>query len=216
MKNFFSFNFDRVPRFYKIMLFFQLGRGRELYSIISLLLKNIQFAIVTQQLIITIIQLFHILHVFGCLWYATTLANIYTKVNWAYVYGISNQPVHEKYMASLYWATVTCTTVGYGDILPTNKYELAWALVIIVFGVAIFSYFLSNMAAQFSEFSKNNAANQERIQQIEHLDQQFNIGAELVEKLTNYFTNGKKLELEAETNQEMSYLLQLLPTTLKT
>lgn len=66
-------------------------------------------------------------------------------------------------MASLYWATVTCTTVGYGDILPTNKYELAWALAIIVFGVAIFSYFLSNMAAQFSEFSKNNAANQERI-----------------------------------------------------
>lgn len=216
MQNILDFNFDRVPRFYKIMLFFQLTRARDTYNIIALLLKNMQLAIVTQQLTLTVFQLFLIVHCFGCFWYATTELNIYTKVNWVAENGIANQPIVEKYMASMYWATVTCTTVGYGDILPTNGYELVWALLIIVFGVAIFSYFLSNMAAQFSEFSKTNAANQERIQQIEHLDQQFQIGPELVEKLTNYFTNGNKNELEVETNQEMSYLLQLLPSTLKT
>ena len=69
----------------------------------------------------------------------------------------------EQYIASLYWATVTCTTVGYGDILPTNNYELAWAMCIIVFGVAIFSYILSDLSSKFSEITRANASNQERI-----------------------------------------------------
>jgi len=57
--------------------------------------------------------------------------------------------------------------------------------------------------------------NQERIQQIDQLDQKFKIGANLVDKLTSYFNN-YNAELELETNQEMSYLLKILPSTLKT
>jgi cyclic nucleotide gated channel alpha 3 len=67
--------------------------------------------------------------------------------------------VFSKYVISLYWAVVTCTTVGYGDILPSNNYELFWAMVIIVFGVAVFSYILSNLASQFMEISRSDAAN---------------------------------------------------------
>jgi hypothetical protein len=110
---------------------------------------------------------------------------------------------------------VTCTTVGYGDILPTNNYELLWAMCIIVFGVAIFSYILSTLSSQFSEITRSNVSNQERIQQIDQLDQKFKIGANLVDKLVNYFNN-YNADLEIETNQEMSYLLKILPSTLKT
>ena len=75
--------------------------------------------------------------------------------------------MYTKYIASMYWATVTCTTVGYGDILPTNNYELIWAMCIIIFGVAIFSYILSDLSSKFSEITKANASNQERIHQID-------------------------------------------------
>ena len=47
------------------------------------------------------------------------------------------------------------------------------------------------------------------------MDSKFKIGADLVEKLTSYFTNYNS-DIEYETNQEMSYLLKILPSTLKT
>jgi hypothetical protein len=105
------------------------------------------------------VQLVFILHITGCLWYTASTGNIYTNVNWVTTNGFEDAPILSKYIVSLYWATVTCTTVGYGDILPTNNFELLWAMIIIIFGVAYFSYILSNLASQFMEISRSDAAN---------------------------------------------------------
>lgn len=54
-----------------------------------------------------------------------------------------------------------------------------------------------------------------RIQEINELDQKFNIGPDLVEKLTYHFRS-YNADAELEKNAEMSYLLKILPSTLKT
>mmetsp|Transcript_21875 Transcript_21875/g.33923 ORF Transcript_21875/g.33923 Transcript_21875/m.33923 type:complete len:128 (+) Transcript_21875:734-1117(+) len=120
-----------------------------------------------QGVVKSFVVLVYILHVAGCFWNSAADLNIFDRINWVRENGLEDQSLLSRYLAALYWGTVTCTTVGYGDILPTNGYELIWAMVIIVFGVAVFSYILSELSSQFSEITRSNAANQERLQQID-------------------------------------------------
>jgi hypothetical protein len=108
------------------------------------------------------IILFYILHISGCLWFASHYGDVYHYLNWVTYYGVKDEPMITKYIWSLYWATVTCTTVGYGEILPTNGYELIWAQCIILFGVAVFSYILSDLSSKFSEITRSKLVNTEK------------------------------------------------------
>ena len=50
------------------------------------------------------------------------------------------------YITAVYFAILSCATVGYGDIKPINNYELIFVCLILIFGVAYFSYILSDLS----------------------------------------------------------------------
>jgi hypothetical protein len=166
-------NFRRLQRVYMLMLLFQVFRGRNFMKYFVSYLKRKKLRIEYQSILLTMLSLMFILHVTGCLWYAASQLNPNDYTNWVTSNSMKDENMLNKYAASIYWATVTCTTVGYGDITPTNFYELIWALCIIMFGVAFFSYVLSDLSSKFTEITKSNALNQERMQQIDSLDQRF-------------------------------------------
>jgi hypothetical protein len=97
-----------------------------------------------------------VIHVVGCFWMASTEANLRSYDVWIAANGLIDSNMYEQYVAAIYWATVTCTTVGYGDITPTNYIEVSWAMIAIIFGVAIFAYIISTLSTQFSEILSNN------------------------------------------------------------
>jgi voltage-gated potassium channel len=52
---------------------------------------------------------------------------------------------------AIYWAVVTLTTVGYGDIVPTSKVAKIFALMIILSGPALLSLITASIASVFVE-----------------------------------------------------------------
>jgi len=52
------------------------------------------------------------------LWLTASFFELDSSENWVFVAGIHDESKLMKYFTALYWATVTCTTVGYGDIIP--------------------------------------------------------------------------------------------------
>ena len=68
------------------------------------------------------------------------------------------------YLTAFYWATTTSATVGYGEISPINTAEKGIAILVIVAGVAYFSYILSDLATQFNELKKVSSMKSEREQ----------------------------------------------------
>lgn len=52
-----------------------------------------------------------------------------------------------KYLYSVYWAVTTLTTVGYGDVIPTNDAERGYALGAMLCSALVFGYMISNIGS---------------------------------------------------------------------
>ena len=64
--------------------------------------------------------------------------------------GIDDEPVTTRYVAACYLAVVTISTVGYGDITPTNETEVLVTIFLVFTGVSSSSYIMSRLTSIFA------------------------------------------------------------------
>jgi hypothetical protein len=106
-----------------------------------------------------------IAHLMGCAWHWMAELGGY-PISWVTFYGIENEPIGMQYLASVYWAFTTMTTVGYGDIIPTNDRERGFAILGMIVGASVFGYIIGNMTVIMENFDVEGAIEKERMDQL--------------------------------------------------
>ncbi|CAD8136310.1 unnamed protein product [Paramecium pentaurelia] len=101
-----------------------------------------------------------IAHICACVWHGIAFYN--DGYSWLDAYELRDKGNASKYNTAIYWATMTMTTVGYGDITAKNNLELLINNLTMLIASIVFAYsvnsigiFVSNMYKGAMEYSRS-------------------------------------------------------------
>lgn len=94
--------------------------------------------------------------------------------------------VARRYVLSVYWALMTLTTVGYGDIVPTSDCERLVVLLSLFVGAFVFGSLLSALGDVISTINVNAARIEERMREVKTYLRWHHTPPELASRVRRY------------------------------
>ena len=143
-------------RFLRTLRLFRLARLLKVDDLINQLTdsSDIDFG-PSARLFMMIAKLIYFAHFLACFWHGIALLGELEGMatTWAREYdggrvAEPDAPTDLKYLYSIYWALTTLTTVGYGDITPTNDYERIYTTFVLLSGALVFGFMVSSIGVR--------------------------------------------------------------------
>eukprot|EP00854_Cymbomonas_tetramitiformis_P004820 gene4820-5888_t len=92
-----------------------------------------------------------------------------------------------KYIAALYWAFVTMSTIGYGDVVPTTDAERFFEIVAMLCGTSVFAYVVGSVCTIVGNMDRKNGEFFELMDSLNAFMADLKLNAPLRVKLRQYF-----------------------------
>jgi hypothetical protein len=98
-----------------------------------------------------------ILHVAACFWYFIAKIEGFGPDNWVTKKGYLDDSTETLYLAAFYWALMTLTTVGFGDISAGTALEMIFAMIWMTFGMVFFSLTIGGLSSMLSSLNTKDS-----------------------------------------------------------
>ena len=134
---------------------------------------------------------------------------------WIDEYGLARVAVFDQYVASIYWALTTVSTVGFGDIHPATNFERGGMLLIESIGVVFFACVMGSITSYIQRINQLSAEAeqfQNKLQAMETWMKQAGVPPLTIRRVCAFFTS---LEARVVTENVSSGFITDLPTALK-
>ena len=190
-------NNAQLLRMFKLLRLFKLVKLLRLIKI-SKLFTRYQDDLFQLLPALSILRLLAILlflgHIFGCFFFFFSVETFSDKPpheqTWVirhYGYDYYEAPVIHRYVASLYWAFTTFTTVGYGDIHARTTVERIFSIVGMIVGGFVFSGVVGSIGNVIQNLDLSKQAHKLKMQSVESYVKDHNLPKALRTKLLSFF-----------------------------
>lgn len=147
-------------------------------------------------------------HWMGCFWHVVTRLedesahtwvketfNVAKNVSGVVDYAtVDDIPVSHVYCASLYHATMTLTTIGYGDVTATTTTERWFSVVIQLMGASLYAYIVGVASGIVSSMNKEKMHFQETMDELNDFMEDQGLTDELTIRLREFFQHSRDME----------------------
>ena len=154
-------------------------------------------------------------HIFACFWYLNSdISSSFYYETWLSQSKLLNSEWSIQYLHSLYWASITMMTVGYGDVVPMNSSEYIFCTMTVIFGCAVYAYNISSIGMILQDLNRENVEFEHKVNIINHFMRRKNINNELQMRIREYLRFIWKEEKTQNFDEEHK-IINLLSFSLK-
>lgn len=114
------------------------------------------------------------------------------------------------YITAMYWTVTTLTTIGYGDITPTNNQGRLFTMVIMILGVGVYGFVIGTVTKMVQDGERYKQQNREKMHDLMNFMRHYNVPERLQQNVYSYYNHLVTKRLTENDNKIINELPQAL------
>lgn len=176
----------RLPRLYRLIRIVRILKAIRFYKQSEIFEKIQDFLQINSRIYKLLRFLMTVcicVHIMGCFWFFSAKIQDFGPDTWVVRYGYADSSSQSQYMAAIYWAFTTVTTVGYGDISAGNPFEQILCIFWMIAGVGFYSFTIGSLSSFLSEIDTRDSILSSKLAVVHEFSKESGISSECKQKI---------------------------------